>query len=56
MGLIYKYHKILEKPLNLYVQEFASRHNVREQDTLDQMANAVWELYGKQLIHRELVS
>ena len=36
------FHKISPKHLDRYVQEFAGRHNVREADTVDQMASASW--------------
>jgi len=32
-----KFHKISSKRLDRYVQEFAGRHNIREQDTIDQL-------------------
>jgi transposase-like protein len=35
------YHKISAKHLQRYVNEFAGRHGVREQDTLDQMKSVV---------------
>ena len=31
------YHKISHKHLQRYVNEFAGRHGIREQDTIDQM-------------------
>ena len=35
------FHKISPKHLDRYVQEFAGKHNVREQDTVEQMAAVV---------------
>ena len=50
------YHKISPKHLQRYVDEFAGRHGVREQDTLDQMAAIVRGMNGKRLQYRELVA
>ena len=33
------FHKLSPKHLNRYVQEFAGRQNMREKDTIDQMAD-----------------
>ena len=38
------------------VAEFAGRHNIREADTMDQMASMVKGLLGKRLRYRDLVS
>ena len=50
------YHKISAKHLQRYVDEFAERHGVREQDTLDQMQLVVARMVGKRLGYRELVA
>ena len=50
------YHKISAKHLQRYVDEFAGRHGVREQDTLDQMQSVVARMVGKRLGYRELVA
>ena len=50
------YHKISPKHLQRYVDEFAGRHGVREQDTLDQMAAIVRGMNGKRLQYSELVA
>ncbi len=50
------YHKMSPKHLQRYVNEFAGRHGVREQDTLDQMAAIVRGMNGKRLQYRELVA
>ena len=50
------FHKMSEKHLQRYVNEFAGKHNIREKDTIDQMVHVVAGLIGKRLIYRELVS
>ena len=49
------FHKLSPKHLDRYVQEFAGRHNMRELDTLDQMATIAKNMVGKRLLYRELV-
>lgn len=46
------YHRMSPKHLHQYLTEFTGRHNVREQDTIDQMLAIV----GKRLLCRELVA
>ena len=50
------YHKISPKHLQRYVNEFAGRHGVREQATLDQMQSVVAGMVGKRLMYKELVA
>ena len=50
------YHKMSKKHLNRYVQEFAGRHNVREQDTIVQMEMLSKGMTNKQLPYKELIS
>ena len=44
-----------KKHLNRYVQEFAGRHNVREQDTIVQMGMLSKGMTNKQLPYKELI-
>ena len=44
------------KHLERYVTEFAGRHNVRELDTIDQMALLAKDMVGKNLPYKKLVS
>ena len=48
------YHKMSRKHLERYVTEFAGRHNVREMDTIDQMAFLAKGMVGKNLPYKEL--
>ena len=41
------FHKISPKHLDLYVQEFAGKHNIRESGTLAQMRDTVARLVGR---------
>ena len=50
------FHKISPKHLNRYVQEFAGRHNIRELDTVDQMAEVVERMIGKRLSYNRLIA
>ncbi len=54
-GYLCTYHKFSEKHLGRYVAEFAGRHNVREQDTVDQMAVVAGRTVGKRLRYWELI-
>lgn len=49
------YHKMSKKHLTRYLQEFAGRHNIREQDTINQMQHIVASMIGKRLRYSELV-
>ena len=49
------FHKMSTKHLHRYVNEFAGRHNIRESDTIDQMAMIAKGSVGKRLRYRELV-
>ena len=50
------YHKMSPKHLHRYVTEFVGRHNMRDFDTLQQMALIVHGMDQKRLRYRDLVS
>ena len=50
------YHRMSPKHLERYVTEFSGRHNVRELDTIDQVAFLAKGIVGKKLPYKELVS
>lgn len=49
------FHKLSPKHLDRYVQEFAGRHNIREQDTADQLASFANGMKGKRLRYKDLI-
>ena len=50
------FHKLSPKHLDRYVQEFAGRHNLREQDTIDQLGTLQSGMEGKRLRYRTLIA
>ena len=50
------FHKMSPKHLQRYVNEFAGRHNVRDADTIDQMAQTAQGMVGKRLTYKDLVA
>ncbi|MXY42004.1 MAG: IS1595 family transposase [Rhodospirillaceae bacterium] len=50
------YHKISPKHLQRYVDQFAGKHNMRDDDTLDQMRAVVAGMEGKRLSYRQLIT
>ena len=50
------FHYISSKHIERYVQEFAGRHNLRESNTVDQMAAVTIALMGKRLKYRDLIT
>ena len=50
------FHKMSPKHLDRYVSEFAGKHNLREEDTLAQMAAVTAGLIGKRLMYRQLIA
>ena len=55
-GYVGTYHKMSAKHLDRYVTEFAGRHNIREEDTIDQMARVVEGMEGKRLTYDDLTA
>ena len=49
------FHKMSPKHLDRYVQEFAERHNMRQQDTKDQLATMRDGMDHKRLKYRALI-
>jgi len=50
------YHKMSPKHLDLYISEFAGRHNIRELDTIDQMRLVAQGMRGKRLRYADLIA
>ena len=49
------FHRLSPKHLHRYVDEFVGRHNMRDRDTLDQMARIAMGMEGKNLHYRDLI-
>ena len=50
------FHKLSPKHLDRYVQEFAGRHNLRDEDTIDIMGALVSGMEGKRLTYEMLIA
>ena len=50
------FHRLSPKHLHRYVDEFSGRHNMREMDTLEQMASIADRMENAQLRYKELVA
>ena len=50
------YHHMSPKHLNRYIREFSGRHNVRDRDTIDQMAGVVAGMVGRRLMYKDLTA
>ena len=50
------YHKMSPKHLNRYVSEFASRHNIRDKDTIEQMQAMVAGMALKRFKYKDLIA
>ena len=55
-GYVGVHHKMSAKHLDRYVQEFVTRHNIRDEDTIDQMKALAGALVGKRLRYQDLVA
>ena len=55
-GYVGTYHKMSVKHLGRYVHEFAGRQNIREDDTLDQMAHVAVGCVGQRLLYQDLIA
>ncbi len=49
------YHRMSARHLHRYVAEFAGRHNIREEDTIDQMRHLFASMIGQRLMYADLV-
>ena len=49
------YHHWSPKHPHRYLNEFAGRNNIRDQDTIDQMSHVVAGMVGKRLLYRKLI-
>jgi len=54
-GFVGTYHRMSFKHLDRYVQEFAGRKNIREEDTIDQMVAVIRGFDGRRLRYKDLV-
>ena len=50
------FHHLSEKHLDRYVREFTGRNNIRDLDTIDQMAALTRGFIGKRLTYKELIA
>ena len=50
------FHKISPKHLDRYIQEFAGRHNLRDENTVDIMAAVATGMAGKRLRYTDLIA
>ena len=53
-GYVGTYHQMSEAHLHRYVNEFTGRHNIRPQDTVEQMGSVADGLVGRRLRYDEL--
>ena len=49
------FHKISPKHMDRYAQQFAGKHNARENDTIKQMVNVAAGMVGKRLMYRDQI-
>ena len=50
------FHHISAKHLNRYVNQFAGKHNLREEGTMSQMESIAARMVGKRIMYKKLVS
>ncbi|MXW46852.1 MAG: IS1595 family transposase [Gammaproteobacteria bacterium] len=50
------YHHVSPKHLQRYVVQFAGKHNIRELDTIEQMAWVIGQMAGKRLAYKDLIA
>ena len=55
-GVYGTYHRLSEKHLDRYVNEFAGRHNIRSEDTIDQLREVARGMLDGQLRYRDLTA
>ncbi|MDE2894060.1 MAG: transposase [Chloroflexota bacterium] len=55
-GFYGTYHKMSQKHLDRYAQEFAGRHKTRKFDTIDQMGIIARGMAGKRLRYKNLIA
>ena len=55
-GINGTFHHLSQKHLHRYISEFSGRHNMRDMDTVDQMATLARGMVGKRLRYRDLVA
>ena len=55
-GYMDTYHKMSKKHLQLYVNEFVMKQNIRPHDTIDQMKIVAQGFEGKRLKYDDLVA
>ena len=55
-GYIGTYHRMSEKHLQRYADEFAGRHNIRQLDTMNQITFIAGKFVGKKLPYKELIA
>lgn len=55
-GHVGTFHKMSPKHLDRYVTEFTGRHNMRQQDTKDQMGTVILGMEHKRLRYSDLIA